>query len=345
MKKPQDDPLRLNIENMLESADRAAALTQSLLAFSRKQITNRKPVELNSVLRKVEKFLVRIIGEDVAVRLILAERALTIFADAGQLEQVLLNLATNARDAMPNGGSFTIETSIRELDSGFVTVHGYGKQGAYAMISATDTGVGMTEETRNKIFEPFFTTKEVGKGTGLGLAMVYGILKQHEGFINVYSEPGKGTTIWIYLPLITASALEEQKTIAAEYPKGGKETILVAEDDESLRNLNVLVLEQMGYTVITANDGEEAVTKFRENKDSIQLLLFDIVMPKKNGREAYEEISRVMPNVTELYASGYSPDMLREKTLIEKGAVIVYKPISPMDLSKKVRELLDGAGQ
>jgi CheY-like chemotaxis protein len=171
---------------------------------------------------------------------------------------------------------------------------------------------------------------------------VYGILKQHEGFINVYSEPGKGTTFRIYLPLIAAAAVEEQKSIAAEYPKGGTETVLVAEDDASLRKLNVLVLEQMGYSVITANDGEEAVTKFMENKDRIQLLLFDIIMPKKNGREAYEEIRRVMPDIKVLFASGYSPDMLIEKGLIEGGMPIVYKPSSPLDLSKKVRELLDG---
>jgi two-component system NtrC family sensor kinase len=341
MKMPKDDPLRMNIEHIMESADRAAALTQSLLAFSRKQITNRKPVELNSVLRKVEKFLVRVIGEDVAVRLALAEGALTIFADAGQLEQVFMNLATNARDAMPHGGSFTIETSIKELDGGFVSAHGYGKLGTYAMISATDTGVGMTEETRRKIFEPFFTTKEVGKGTGLGLAMVYGIIKQHEGFINVYSETGKGTTFKIYLPLIKTEAMEKQPIITAEYSKGGTETILLAEDDPAVRKLTLLVLEQMGYTVIIANDGEEAITKFMENKDRIQLLLFDIIMPKMNGRAAYEEIKKTKPDIPVLFASGYSPDMLSEKALIEKGAAIVYKPSSPLELSKKVRDVLD----
>jgi PAS domain S-box-containing protein len=341
MKMQPNDPLRMNIDHILESADRAASLTQSLLTLSRKQIVDRKPVDLNSVLREVEKFLVRVIGEDVVFRLALAEGVIAILADAGQLEQVFMNLATNARDAMPNGGSFTIETSIIGVNSGFVTAHGYGKPGSYAMISVTDIGVGMNEETRKKIFEPFFTTKEVGKGTGLGLAMVYGILKQNDGFINVYSEPGKGTTFRIYLPLIKDAAVEGQRTIAAEYPKGGTETILLAEDDANLRQLTLLVLKQMGYTVITANDGEEAVTKFMENKDRIQLLLFDIIMPRKNGREAYEEIRRVMPNVPMLFASGYSPDMLRVKALIEESSAIVYKPISPLELSKKVREMLD----
>jgi PAS domain S-box-containing protein len=341
MKMPQDDPLRLNIEHMLESADRAASLTQSLLSFSRKQIMDRKPVDLNKIIRKVEKFLVRVIGEDVEIRMILDEKLLTIFADAGQLEQVFMNLATNARDAMPHGGSFTIETAITEMDYGYIAAHGYGKPGSYAMITATDTGVGMNEETRKKIFEPFFTTKEVGKGTGLGLAMAYGIIKQHEGFINVYSEPGKGTTFRIYLPLIKSASVEGQKAIDVEYPKGGSETILLAEDDSNLRKLAVSILEQMGYTVITANDGEEAVTKFIENKGRIQLLLFDIMMPKKNGREAYDEIRKVMPNVPVLFASGYSPDMLREKALIEKGEAMIYKPMSPQDLLKKVREVLD----
>jgi len=341
MKMPKDDPLRMNIEHILESADRAAALTQSLLAFSRKQIIDRKPVDLNKILNKVEKFLVRVIGEDVEVHMALEKTTLTLFADAGQLEQVFMNLATNARDAMPNGGSFTIESAITELDNSFVAAHGYGKTGTYALISATDSGAGMTEETRIKIFEPFFTTKEVGKGTGLGLAMVYGIIKQHEGFINVYSEPGKGTTFRIYLPLIETETMEEQPIIAAELAKGGTETILLAEDDPAVRKLTLLVLEQMGYTVIIANDGEEAVTKFMENKDRIQLLLFDIIMPKMNGREAYEEIKKTKPDIPVLFASGYSPDMLRVKELVDDDAALVYKPISPQNLLKKVREVLD----
>ena len=341
MKMPKDDPLRMNIEHILESADRAAVLTQSLLAFSRKQIIDRKPVDLNKILNKVEKFLVRVIGEDVEVHVALEKTTLTLFADAGQLEQVFMNLATNARDAMPNGGSFTIASEITELDNSFVAAHGYGKTGTYALISATDTGVGMTEQIRVKIFEPFFTTKEVGKGTGLGLAMVYGIIKQHEGFINVYSEPGKGTTFRIYLPLIKTEAMEEQPIIAAELAKGGTETVLLAEDDPAVRKLTLLVLEQMGYTVIIANDGEEAVTKFMENKDRIQLLLFDIIMPKKNGREAYEEIKKTKPDIPVLFASGYSPDMLRVKALVDEEVPLVYKPISPQGLLKKVREVLD----
>ena len=341
MKMQKNDPLRMNIEHILESADRAASLTQSLLTFSRKQIIDRKPVDLNKILKKVEKFLIRVIGEDIAIHLTLTESALIILADAGQLEQMFMNLATNARDAMPHGGSFMIETASMKMVSGFVATHGYGKPGTYAVISVTDTGVGMKEETREKIFEPFFTTKEVGKGTGLGLAMVYGILKQNEGFINVYSEPGKGTTFQIYFRLIKTAAVEGQKAIEALYPKGGTETILLAEDDVNLRELSVVVLEQMGYTVITASDGQDAVAKFMENKDRIQLLLFDMMMPKMNGRAAYEEIRKVMPKVPVLFASGYSPDMLREKDLIETGSAMIIKPMSPQALLKKVREMLD----
>lgn len=342
MKMPQDDPLRMNVEHMLESADRAASLTKSLLTFSRKQLIDRKPVDLNKMLEKAEKFLVRVIGEDIVVRLALDARERMIYADAGQLEQVFMNLATNARDAMPKGGSLTIETSAVELDNGFIIAHGYGKPGRYALITTTDTGTGMNEETRKKIFEPFFSTKEVGKGTGLGLAMVYGIIKQHEGFINVYSEPGKGTTFRIYLPLIKDAATDDAAVMDVAYPKGGAETILLAEDDAHLRNLTMVVLEQMGYRIITAKDGVEAVEKFRENRESIRLLLFDLIMPNKNGKEACDEIRKTNPELPVIFISGYSPDFLQQKALIPKGALLISKPISPILLLQKVRSVLDG---
>ncbi|NVN99140.1 MAG: response regulator [Geobacteraceae bacterium] len=341
MKIPHDDPVRRNVEHMLESAERAATLTQSLLAFSRKQISERKPVELNTIIRKVEKFLLRVIGEDVAIHLTLAEQEFPILADAGQLEQVFMNLATNARDAMPHGGSFMIKTSCVELDGNFITADGYGKPGSYVTISVADTGTGMNEETKEKIFEPFFTTKEVGKGSGLGLAMAYGIINQHEGFINVYSEPGKGTTLHIYLPLINSSTIDGEKKAEEPYPQGGTETILLAEDDPHLQPLSVLILEQMGYKVITASNGEEAVAKFMENRDKIQLLLLDIMMPKKSGREAADEIRMVDPTVPVIFISGYSSELLREKGLIEEDAAMINKPMTPNVLLKKVREILD----
>ena len=242
MKMAKDDPQRANIEHMLEAGERAARLTQSLLLFSRKQISDRKPVDLNEIIRTVDKFLKRVIGEDIECRTSLFEEALPIFGDAHQLEQVLMNLATNARDAMSTGGIFTIATEQVRLDEAFITIHGYGKPGIYGLITISDTGKGMDTVTREHIFEPFYTTKEVGKGTGLGLAIVYGIIKQHEGFINVYSEPGQGTSFKIYLPLISAG-VEEEKKLVEERPRGGTETILLAEDDETVRTMTTAILE------------------------------------------------------------------------------------------------------
>ena len=341
MKMPKNDPLRLNIEHMLESADRAAALTLSLLTLSRKQVVDRKPVDLNTILRKVEKFLARVIGEDVEVRLALTGNALTILADTGQLEQVFMNLATNARDAMPNGGSFAIETSLTVLDSEFMAAQGNGKPGNYALIAVTDTGEGMNEEIQKKIFEPFFTTKEVGKGTGLGLSMVYGILKQNEGFINVDSEPGKGTTFRIYLPVHETGAVEGNVTIEEELPAGGAETILLAEDDRTVREMTVMILEDFGYTVITAVDGIDAVQKFLENRDRIHLLLFDLIMPKQTGKDAYDEIRKTRPDIKVIFASGYDPNMVRQKALLEQNVPVVYKPVPMVVLLKKIRTVLD----
>lgn len=342
MHMPKDDSQRLNIEHILESADRAAALTQSLLAFSRKQFSHKKRIDLNEVLKQVEKFAVRVIGEDVVVRVALAEPALIVLADAGQLEQVILNLATNARDAMPHGGSFTLTSTIAELDASFLVAHGYGKPGTYAMIAATDTGVGMSEDTSKKIFDPFFTTKEVGKGTGLGLAMAYGIVKQHDGFITVSSELGVGTTFRIYLPLLAEAAQEILHESAVEYPKGGTETILLAEDDEAVRKLSRIVLQEFGYTVIEAIDGEDAVAKFMQHKDSIRLLLFDLIMPKLNGKEACDVIRKVKPGMKAVFVSGYAPDIIQQKTPMDSDTHLLTKPISPTVLLGKVREALDG---
>ena len=200
----------------------------------------------------------------------------------------------------------------------------------------------MAEETERRIFEPFFTTKEVGKGTGLGMAVVYGIIKQHEGYINVYSEPGKGTTFRIYLPEILSSVSEDEKVLVEEQPRRGTETILLAEDNESVRNLTRDVLKEFGYTVITAVDGEDAIYKFTENRDKIQLLLFDLIMPKKTGKEAYDEIKKIKSNIKILFCSGYAPDIIRQRALVDDQLTIAFKPLSPLDLLKKVRTVLDG---
>jgi len=303
---------------------------------------DRRLVDLNELVRKVEKYLNRMIGEDIRINMTLSKSESNVLADSGQLEQVLMNLATNARDAMPKGGLLNIETSERGLDNGFIKEHGYGTPGGYAVLSVSDSGMGMDEQTRKRIFEPFFTTKEVGKGTGLGLAMVYGIIKQHDGYINVYSEPGKGTTFRIYLPVIAAAKSEEEKAPEVELPGIGGETILLAEDDKQLREFTAPFLQEFGYTVVVANDGEEAVKKFMENRESIQLLLFDLVMPKKSGKEAYEEIRAMKPDVKIIFLSGYTPDIIRQKGLIDEGMSIISKPVSPSDLLKKIRSVLDG---
>jgi PAS domain S-box-containing protein len=342
MKMDDDDPQKLNVGQILAAANRAADLTRSLLAFSRKQIINTQPINLNQVIRNTEKFLQRIIGEDISLKTAFHQDVLTVNADSGQIEQVLMNLATNSRDAMPTGGMLSIETDCVGIDTEFITAHGYGKQGEYALISVNDTGLGMTENTRKRLFEPFFTTKEVGKGTGLGLSIVYGIIKQHNGFINVYSEPGVGTTFTVYLPLIRA-AVEEKTEVVDEIPQGGTETILVADDDTSLRELADKLFSQFGYTVITAEDGQDALVKFSENKDKIALVILDVIMPKMNGKETREAIWKIRPDSKVLLFSGYTADIMHTRGMLDDGVEFIAKPLSPVKLLRKVREVLDRA--
>ena len=289
----------------------------------------------------MEKLLLRIIGEDIQLKTILAEKDLIVMADSGQMEQILMNLATNARDAMPDGGVLTMGTETMRMDTEYIKTHGYGKPGEYVLVSVTDTGAGMDEKTRERIFEPFFTTKEIGKGTGLGLAMVYGIVKQHKGYINVYSEIGKGTTFKIYLPLVETNIVEEAKTKEVITLIGGTETILLAEDDIEVRKLMRNVLEEFGYKIIEAEDGEDAVNKFAENRDSVQLLILDVVMPNKNGKEAYEDIKKLRADVRALFISGYTANIIHERGILEEGINFISKPVSPGELLKTVREVLD----
>ncbi len=343
MKMKEDDPLKIYPERILASSERAASLTQSLLAFSRKQIANPIPANLNEIIREVDKLFLRVIGEDIELHTVLVDKDVAIMADPGQIAQVLINLVTNARDAMPEGGLLTIETERVGLDDQFIKAHGYGKPGGYALLSIADTGIGMDKETTERIFEPFFTTKELGRGTGLGLAMVYGIIKQHKGYINVYSEPGEGTTFKIYLPLIKPG-IEETRPEVTTSPERGTETILLAEDDEEVRLFTKEVLEDFGYRVIAAVDGKDAIEKFMVNKDKIHLLLFDVIMPKENGKEAYEKIRKAVPNVKVLFLSGYTADVIHKKGIIEKGFDFILKPISPTELLKKVREVLERQG-
>jgi PAS domain S-box-containing protein len=337
-----DNPLRHDIDGIVEAADRAAHLTKGLLLFSRKHVSDRKPTDMNEIIGKMEKFLMRVIGEDIECSTTLGSRPLPVLADAHQIEQVLMNLATNARDAMPGGGIFAISAEATELDADFVAIHGYGQPGPHVLLTVSDTGRGMDEQTRQRIFEPFFTTKEVGKGTGLGLAVVYGIIRQHEGFINAYSEAGRGTTFRIYLPLIAPAAAKETAREEAEQLATGRETVLVAEDDESLRKLFRSILQRAGYTVIEAVDGEDAVHKFMANKARINLLLFDIIMPKMNGKEAYDAIRQIEPGVKAIFASGYAPGIIRQRAIGEEKLPVIFKPMSPRELLKKMRQVLDG---
>lgn len=351
MRMREDDPLRHNVEQILASSERAASLTQGLLTYSRKQATMLKAVSLNEIIRKTEGLLMKVIGEDIELRTVITGEDLTVMADRGQIEQVLVNLATNAKDAMPDGGVLTIEIGkVRDIDKRTLSeeriVSNLKNQGTeieegFAGIFITDTGTGIDKDTRERIFEPFFTTKDIGKGTGLGLAVVYGIIKQHDGYIYVYSEPGKGTTFKIYLPIIKSKVEEEAEPSAISLPVGGSEMILIAEDDKALRTLIKTVLNEFGYKVIDAVDGEDAIEKFIQNKDEIDLAILDVIMPKKNGKEVYEEIKKIRPDIKTIFASGYTADIIQRKGIIEEGVDFILKPVSPKDLLKKVREVLD----
>jgi CheY-like chemotaxis protein len=326
---------------MLQGAHRAASLAKDLLLFSRKQTSDKKNSDLNEIVRSVEKFLLRVITEDITCTINLDVGTMPVFADSQRLEQILMNLATNARDAMPNGGSLSITTGRTRLDDAFIASHSYGSSGMYAVLTVTDTGMGMDDETRRQIFDPFFTTKEIGKGTGLGLAVVYGIIKQHDGLITVDSTPGKGTTFRIYLPLTVPPAQEELIDPKSTQSARGSETILLAEDDETVRDMARSLLESFGYKVITAVDGEEAVQKFRENRKQIRLLLFDVIMPKKNGLVAYDEIVEIKPGMKVIFASGYSTEAVHQKALGNENIQSLSKPYLPSNLLAMVRSFLD----
>ena len=337
-----NDQQKEEIDHILSAAEKAAQLTKGLLAFSRKQVMALTQVNLNDIIENVKKFLVRIIGEDIQLKTITYENRLKVYADLGQIEQVLINLATNARDAMQKGGLLTIETGFQAIEASNVHEFDRSEPGRYAVMTISDSGSGMDKETCKRIFEPFYTTKEIGKGTGLGMAIVYGIIKQHNGFINVYSEPGQGTTFRIYIPICETEPDEpEEKVLLVAPPQGGTETILLAEDDVDVRKLVVSILTRFGYDVIQAVDGQDVIDKFATHKDSVSMILMDMIMPKKNGKEAYEEIMLIKPNVKILYSSGYTADFIQNRGVSEEGIELIMKPVQPMELLRKVREILD----
>jgi PAS domain S-box-containing protein len=338
MKMDRNDPLRVYVDQILSSTGKAANITQSLLAFGRKQVMEMKPYTITTIVKDVEKLLQRLMPEDIEFTIKLGDDT-TVMADMTQIDQVLINLATNARDAMPKGGKLTIETGRVMIDEEFRKIHNYGEPGSYALLSVSDTGIGMDEKTQGKIFEPFFTTKEVGKGTGLGLSIVYGIIKQHNGYIKVSSRPGEGTTFLVYLPEVKETP--QATRTAVREAKGGSETLLLAEDNADIRAITSEILKRSGYTVIEAVNGQDAVEKFREHRDEIGLIILDVVMPEKNGKEAYEEIRTMRHDIKALFMSGYTGDVVLDRGVSGKALDYVAKPIAPNELLHKVRNILD----
>ena len=332
------------VRNILAASNRAAELTHSMLAFSRTQVMNSQQQNLNEVVSKAGSFVEKTIGENISFSIVIKEATLPVFVDRGQIEQILFNLVNNARDAMPGGGELKIVTDIMKMGASFISAHGFGKPGEYAVITVSDNGTGMNEATRLKIFEPFFTTKTVDKGTGLGLAMVYGITKQHKGFVDVASEEGHGTCFSIYLPIFRTNESDSKtKSVTGLEASAGTETILIADDNSDLLEFMHKMLTRLGYRVICAVDGQDAVDKFRENVDSIQLIIMDMIMPGKSGRVAYEEIREIRPHTMALFSSAYSSKIIKEQVELGAYAEFISKPVQPAALMKKVREMLDRA--
>jgi len=337
----EGDPLRGNIDEIQNATDRAASLTRQLLAFSRRQVMEMKVLDLNTLLRDLEKMLRRVIGEDLELVTLLAEDLGRVKADVGQIEQVIMNLAVNGRDAMPNGGKLTIETANVELDEFYARSHMDVKPGRYVMFSVSDTGVGMSPEVRERIFEPFFTTKEKGKGTGLGLSTTYGIVKQSEGHIWVYSVQGKGTTFKIYLPRVNEPLEDIRKEVLKEELPRGKETILIVEDEEEVRKLAGKILERQGYRILETLNGDDALLACERRKGPIHLMLADIVMPGMSGSELAKLLKPLCPEIKILYMSGYTDNAIVRHGVLEKGVNYIQKPFTLKGLARKVREVLD----
>jgi CheY-like chemotaxis protein len=340
-----DPSLRGPAKEISTAAERATSLTRQLLAFSRKQMLAPKVLDLNAVVTENLKMLTRLIGEDIDLVMIPGSELGAVKADPGQIEQVILNLAVNARDAMPHGGRLTIETANVTLDEAYARLHAPVQPGDYTMLAITDTGVGMDSETQSHIFEPFFTTKGP-KGTGLGLSTVYGIVKQSGGYIWVYSEAGKGTSFKIYMPHVTvdevAAAEQPAATAATTAPaETPRETILVVEDEVNLRRLTRQFLDNQGYTVLEAADGAAAVQICVAHQGTIHLLLTDVIMPGMNGRELAQRVSEIRPNMKVLYMSGYTENAIGHNGTLDAGITLLQKPFTLHALKAKVREVLD----
>lgn len=340
-----EDSSRSSLEEIERAAGRAADLTRQLLAFSRRQALQPRVVDLNELVANMEKMLRRMIGEDVEVVTVPSSNLKPVKADPGQIEQVIMNLALNSRDAMPHGGKLIIETANVMLDGNYVREHVGTKPGPYAMLAITDTGVGMNAETRSHMFEPFFTTKEAGRGTGLGLATVYGIVKQSGGSTWVYSEVGIGTTVKVYLPAVSdAVETPQQEALTAGRGKG-TETVLLVEDEKPVRDLVSTVLRGAGYRVLEANNGEDALKICNSNREPPQLLLTDVVLPEMSGPELAAKVLAVRPEVKTLYVSGYTDEAMSRYGILGSAKAFLQKPFMPSALLQKVRDVLDAPAQ
>jgi two-component system, cell cycle sensor histidine kinase and response regulator CckA len=333
--------LHRHFDKVRHQAIRAAALTRQLLAFARRQILEPRDIDLNQDVTETLSLLEKVIGSNIEIKTTLTPNLPVIRADPTQIEQVIMNLCINARDAMPQGGRLVIETGEFTFDEQFLVAQEHAKPGRYAMLAVTDTGSGMDVATLDRIFEPFFTTKETGKGTGLGLATVYGIVRQHGGFIQVYSEISIGTTFRVYLPLAAGTGKVLLQTEDPEPVRGGSELLLIAEDHEGLRELACETLQALGYSILTARDGEEAVAEFDEHRDEIDLLLFDVVLPKINGPKAYAQISKLKQGVPVIFVTGYSADIALLQEAQQQGLTVLQKPYDPRDLARRIRDTLD----
>ena len=337
------DPMRHDLEEIRKAGNRAAALTRQLLAFSRQQVLALQVLDLNAVVADLEKALRRMIGEDIDLTIVRSPDLEEVKADPTQIDQILLNLAANARDAMPQGGKLTIETSNVDLGAEYAHQHPAVPPGRYVMLAVSDTGIGMDTETQGHIFEPFFTTKEVGKGTGLGLATVYGIVRQSGGFIWVYSEPGRGTTFKIYIPSVVDAAKPATPPPAPESSFAGTETVLLVEDEKAVRDLANRILRSFGYHVLESNSPEDALQIAERYPRMIHLLLTDVVMPRISGPQLAGQLISMRPDLKVLYFSGYTANAVVDHGVLEKDIAFLPKPFTPAALAHKVREVLDTA--
>ena len=336
-----DSRLHRHFEKVRHQAERAGGLTRQLLAFARRQILEPRDIDFNVIVTETLNLLEKVLGSNIEIRCTLASDLPVVRADPTQLEQVLMNLCINSRDAMPEGGLLMVETAKTSFDEEACKLQPLAHPGTYVMLSVTDTGIGMDAATLDRIFEPFFTTKELGKGTGLGLATVYGIVHQHGGFVHVYSEVKMGTTFRVYVPVSTAAVPSPTKPEESPQVEGGTETILVAEDHDGLRQLATETLSKLGYRVIAAADGDEAARAFRTHRETIHLALLDVVLPKLNGTEIYSRIAAEKPEMPVIFATGYSADFALLHKVQQQGLPLLQKPYSARELARKVRETLD----